>query len=228
MKNLIGLNLFAGQSQLRLTIAALLLLVISPVQGAVLSLDQQNPITSSSSAPVIYSNQAIAQAFTVGIAGTLTQVDLALATWDTTSVDSGFTVSIYNGGGLPDASSAPVFTQDYDYSYVPMSPDRNNAREFTAFDVAAAGIDVSVGDELTIVVSSQLVATNATDWYLWSRGIEEGYSGGAGYVRNAGRWFEYSYDLAFQTHVSAIPIPAAAWLFGSALAGLGWFRRKAA
>jgi hypothetical protein len=26
--------------------------------------------------------------------------------------------------------------------------------------------------------------------------------------------------------VSAVPIPAAVWLFGSALAGLGWFRRK--
>ncbi|MEJ2139915.1 MAG: VPLPA-CTERM sorting domain-containing protein [Gammaproteobacteria bacterium] len=28
--------------------------------------------------------------------------------------------------------------------------------------------------------------------------------------------------------VSAVPIPAAAWLFGSALAGLGWLRRKQA
>jgi len=26
--------------------------------------------------------------------------------------------------------------------------------------------------------------------------------------------------------VSAVPVPAAAWLFGSALAGLGWIRRK--
>jgi len=26
--------------------------------------------------------------------------------------------------------------------------------------------------------------------------------------------------------VSAVPVPAAAWLFGSALAGLGWMRRK--
>jgi hypothetical protein len=26
--------------------------------------------------------------------------------------------------------------------------------------------------------------------------------------------------------VSAVPIPAAVWLFGSALAGLGWLRRK--
>jgi hypothetical protein len=28
--------------------------------------------------------------------------------------------------------------------------------------------------------------------------------------------------------ISAIPVPAAVWLFGSALAGLGWFRRKTA
>jgi hypothetical protein len=28
--------------------------------------------------------------------------------------------------------------------------------------------------------------------------------------------------------VTAVPIPAALWLFGSALAGLGWFRRKTA
>ena len=26
--------------------------------------------------------------------------------------------------------------------------------------------------------------------------------------------------------VSAVPVPAAVWLFGSALAGLGWMRRK--
>jgi hypothetical protein len=28
--------------------------------------------------------------------------------------------------------------------------------------------------------------------------------------------------------VTAVPVPAAVWLFGSALAGLGWFRRKTA
>jgi hypothetical protein len=27
---------------------------------------------------------------------------------------------------------------------------------------------------------------------------------------------------------AAVPIPAAVWLFGSALTGLGWFRRKTA
>ena len=33
-------------------------------------------------------------------------------------------------------------------------------------------------------------------------------------------------DVAFRLEGSVVPIPAAAWLFGSALAGLGWMRRK--
>ncbi|HJP04021.1 MAG: VPLPA-CTERM sorting domain-containing protein [Gammaproteobacteria bacterium] len=28
--------------------------------------------------------------------------------------------------------------------------------------------------------------------------------------------------------LTAVPVPAAAWLFGSALAGLGWIRRRSA
>lgn len=33
-------------------------------------------------------------------------------------------------------------------------------------------------------------------------------------------------DEPFTVSASAVPVPAAAWLFGSALAGLGWLRRK--
>jgi hypothetical protein len=33
-------------------------------------------------------------------------------------------------------------------------------------------------------------------------------------------------DGALTGTVSAVPIPAAVWLFGSALAGLGWMRRR--
>lgn len=32
--------------------------------------------------------------------------------------------------------------------------------------------------------------------------------------------------LSDSVAVSAVPVPAAVWLFGSALAGLGWLRRK--
>jgi len=33
-------------------------------------------------------------------------------------------------------------------------------------------------------------------------------------------------DIATASLTHAVPVPAAAWLFGSALAGLGWMRRK--
>ena len=38
--------------------------------------------------------------------------------------------------------------------------------------------------------------------------------------------FEFFYSGLDDIVVSTVPIPAAAWLFGSALAGLGWLRRK--
>jgi hypothetical protein len=38
----------------------------------------------------------------------------------------------------------------------------------------------------------------------------------------------YDFDATLSMTASAVPIPAAVWFFGSALAGLGWFRRKTA
>jgi hypothetical protein len=35
-------------------------------------------------------------------------------------------------------------------------------------------------------------------------------------------------NSGYITATSVVPVPAAVWLFGSALAGLGWFRRKTA
>jgi hypothetical protein len=48
-------------------------------------------------------------------------------------------------------------------------------------------------------------------------------SSGSVYVPDPG----YGLILDPGATVSAVPVPAAVWLFGSALAGLGWFRRKA-
>jgi len=36
------------------------------------------------------------------------------------------------------------------------------------------------------------------------------------------------YEWEFQVNGAAVPVPAAVWLFGSALGLLGWMRRKAA
>jgi hypothetical protein len=39
-------------------------------------------------------------------------------------------------------------------------------------------------------------------------------------------WFAYEGRRVTGGRVTAVPVPAAVWLFGSALAGLGWFRRR--
>jgi hypothetical protein len=45
--------------------------------------------------------------------------------------------------------------------------------------------------------------------------------------RNSSQWGTfYHYPKIDNFAATAVPIPAAAWLFGSALAGLGWMRRK--
>jgi hypothetical protein len=91
----------------------------------------------------------------------------------------------------------------------------NGYHAFTVFD-----LDDSTGLNLSAIN----VETNITNWssdrlifnddQLWIQLAGDGLrSLGDGYI---------DLSLTFAT----VPIPAAVWLFGSALAGLGWLRRK--
>jgi len=69
-------------------------------------------------------------------------------------------------------------------------------------------------------VSMALTFSDALDSGLGSYAIERTYSesytdGGSAYSRSI-----------ISGYVTAVPLPAAAWLFGSALMGLGWIKRK--
>jgi len=211
---------------IRIALAAFVLFCASLSQAATVTLDQSNPIDSvpGGGGVVLTEDQNIAQTFTSGIAGNLVQLDLALAA--TAEATTGFTVSIYGASGSGPATGVPaLFTQYYDASYVPVLPDEI----FTSFDVALAGIVVGVGDQLSIVVSRDVSFQDVfinNDVIVWSSG--DNYGAGNAYRGSSatGPWTEIENDRAFQTHVSAVPVPAAAWLFGSALAGLGWIRRK--
>jgi hypothetical protein len=65
--------------------------------------------------------------------------------------------------------------------------------------------------------------------YLTNDGGTVGFgSAGTWYSGYDSEWDEIAYHEAVSGYVtsSAVPVPAAVWLFGSALAGLGWLRRK--
>ena len=78
--------------------------------------------------------------------------------------------------------------------------------------------------------------SSAGDGYLW---VPTGYVSGATLGASSSTYYGETFatlGITAGTYVSswtgdtmtlqAVPIPAAVWLFGSALAGLGWLRRK--
>ena len=84
-----------------------------------------------------------------------------------------------------------------------------------------------------ITSSAPGLFTNVQSGYYWSGTEYAPFTGGAwivvfsdgdqGSVSKDGNY----YALAVRSgDVAAVPVPAAVWLFGSALAGLGWMRRR--
>ena len=171
----------------------------------------------------------LSQSFTVGISGKLDSVSFNILKFSGTTGD--LTVDIRNmTGGAPDQSSGSslgsVTISNADIGVV-----GGNPLPFTNIlaDFSSANIAVSIGDMFAFVLLSPIPQDFAvqTD-YL------NGYAGGSRFSQNGdgNSWSEFARaDLTFSTYVdvSAVPVPAAVWLFGTALIGLVGFgkRRKA-
>ena len=86
-------------------------------------------------------------------------------------------------------------------------------------DVSSANIFLNSGQEFPI----GLTPNGAFDLAI---GLNNSYLGGDMFFNSAIQ----SVDFAFRTHVSAVPVPAAVWLFGTGILGLIGFskRRKTA
>jgi hypothetical protein len=213
---------------MRVKIFILFILITGGSQAATVTLDQSNE-GGVLAAYAVIGTQSVAQTFTVGLDGFLSQVDLAVGM--TPDATDGFYLQIYNtASGAPDTNGPSLFSQYYDATSLPLLPATNSMPDtFASFDLSGAGLSVSSGDELAIVLTRAGDA-EYPDWILWSVNVG-GYGSGAAHTlgRQCEIWCATNSggnDMLFKTYVSNVPVPAAAWLFGSALAGLGWMRRK--
>ncbi len=126
------------------------------------------------------------------------------------------------------AVNNPGFCEPSSYNTITMTQDGSVAFDLLSLELARSDWDVSVqltgfyvgGGSIstTVFVDSVTLTTLSLD-SSWSN-LESLSIDPLGDVYNAAVAVD---NIAV---VTAVPIPAAAWLFGSALAGLGWMRRK--
>lgn len=170
------------------------------------------------------------QTFTVGVSGQLASVGIAVTERENTATD--LVLSIWTTG--PDSLRETML-----YSMVTPAasfvPPALGGYEWLEFDVLSAGINVNNGDVLAINLQAVGASLQGLDGYYWQttdipRQIPaNNYTGGESFLcyNNNPLYCEQRlHDYIFTTSVQLVPVPAAVWLFGSALLGLAWKRRQ--
>jgi hypothetical protein len=163
---------------------------------------------------------ARAQTFTVGLDGTLTRIAIPIGKSDLTLDTDELTVDVRptDGGGAPlESAASALVTATVLGSQLTEFLDPENPFEI---DVSAAGVQVTAGQQLAIVASSDapLEGSRSFHWYAYLvQG--DGYPGGDAWIdpsvwalQNGG-----GVDLDFETWVE-VPEPAAGACAAAALA----------
>ena len=162
------------------------------------------------------------QSITTGISGQLSGIEVQ---FDNERIPFGgptISMSIFNGDNP--VMGTPLFSELLSLTNADLGGPFDNVY---LWDVRSAGLFFDVGDVFSL--SFQAVAPG-----LFFPGNDgPGYDGGDLYKNGSvfgDGSFENPRDIGFITYVNPIPLPAAFWLFGTALVGLVGFskRRKAA
>ena len=179
-------------------------------------LDQQHAVFNNGL--VFSSTTGYAQTFTVGQTGVLDSIDVALTR------GGGIAASTYTFTVRDGIEGNSLYSANFSVLNLPTTFNR-----FTNFDLGALNIGVTAGDVLAIVVDGWTGVTSGGCPFCWSGSVlATDYNGGSAYMLLPASIQLSVWDLGFRTYVdvpSPVPLPAAAWLFGSALAGLGFVRK---
>jgi hypothetical protein len=125
------------------------------------------------------------------------------------------------------AATAVINGTAYNFQIANASGDLNY-NQTSQYPVDYWSTDGYISFDLVEIQSNPGIETN---WTLYSRYVENGFAGCGDYdfcrsdfgmtlVQSGGETYQYT----GKAPAAFVPIPAAIWLFGSALAGLGWLR----
>ena len=193
-------------------------------------LDQSVVVPSGGiSGLAIERRQSVAQTFTVGLDGLLTRVEVQVYQFqEGPKPDLQVEIRLLRDDGLPGLSATDLIVSGtVPYSTLPMYTGINSAVVFTAFDVSGAGLLVTRGTRLGILLRSD--GLDIPQWYLWPT-PNFGYEGGTAVVYGvdspegsaAGGG-----DLGFRSYVDpSVPEPLSGTLLVLALARFGARLRK--
>ena len=155
----------------------------------------------------IYQNVDTSQTFTVGISGTLAQVDMKVVRLDDTVTDpllfdvrtttsDGIPTTPNSGGNILASVSIPAST-------IPLAPANpfTTPIAFFSVDLTPFAVPVTTGEVLAIVLRSNAPSTGS---YQWVGTTTDGYASGAEFQRvGLGAWgVGLGGDQAFRTYVA--------------------------